>query len=265
MAAIRAKEAKGNTSLCSAPRPLIGINMDVQMERGTTSHLRLNLGYLDAVWAAGGMPVLIPPLPKDGLGALDGLLERLNGVVLTGGADMDPRRNGQSLTAAVRPMAERREEVDRYLLAWIFQRKLPVLGIGVGMQQLNVYAGGSLFLHLPQDNPRAMPHYDHTGALHRHMVLIEPNTRLQDIYGTLEVRVNSMHHQAVHQLGRRMRVAARAPDGVVEAIESTDPNWFCVGVQWHPEDSSASALDMQIFECFVQAAARAATVIGAAA
>jgi putative glutamine amidotransferase len=97
------------------------------------------------------------------------------------------------------------------------------------------------------------------------MVLIEPNTRLQDIYGTPELRVNSMHHQAVHQLGRRMRVAARAPDGVVEAIESTDPNWFCVGVQWHPEDETASALDMQIFECFVQAAARSGSVLSVAA
>jgi putative glutamine amidotransferase len=265
MTALRAKEAQGSTSLRSATRPRIGINLDVIMEREAPPHLRLHLGYMDAIWAAGGMPVLIPPLPKDGLSYLDDLLAQLSGVVLTGGADMDPRRNGQSLTAAVRPMAARREEVDRYLLAWIFQKKLPVLGIGVGMQQLNVYAGGSLFLHLPHDCPRAMPHYDHTGALHRHMVLIEPNTRLHDIYGTLEVRVNSMHHQAVHQLGRRLRVAARAPDGVVEAIESTDPNWFCVGVQWHPEDSSASALDLQIFECFVQAAVKAATPVSVAA
>lgn len=265
MAAVRTKESKITPSVRSVARPMIGINLDVIVERGVTPHLRLNLGYLDAIWAAGGMPVLIPPLRKDSLSELDPLLERLSGVLLTGGADMDPRRNGQSLTAAVHPMPERREEVDRYLLAWIFQRKLPVLGIGVGMQQLNVFAGGTLFLHLPHDNPRAMPHYDHTGAPHRHMVLIEPNTRLQDIYGTPELRVNSMHHQAVHQLGRRMRVAARSPDGVVEAIESTDPNWFCVGVQWHPEDETASALDMQIFECFVQAAARSGNALSVAA
>ena len=103
-----------------------------------------------------------------------------------------------------------------------------------------------------------MPHFDQTGAPHRHMVLIEENTRLDDIYGTQELRVNSTHHQAVNQIGKRMRVAARAPDGVVEAIEATDPNWFCVGVQWHPEAETASALDVQIFECFVQAAVRAA-------
>ncbi len=265
MAAGQLKDAKGKQSSRPSSRPLIGINMDYIAERGIPPHLRLDVGYFDAIWAAGGMPVLIPPMPRDGLAELDSLIGRVAGIVLTGGADMDPRRNGQQMIAAVRPMAERREESDRYLLARIFERKIPVLGIGLGMQQLNVFAGGTLFLHLPQDNPRAMAHYDHTGAPHRHMVLIEPKTRLEDIYGTPELRVNSMHHQAVNQLGRRMRVAARAPDGVIEAIESTDPNWFCVGVQWHPEDPTASALDMQIFECFVQAAQRAAQGMNAAA
>jgi putative glutamine amidotransferase len=169
---------------------------------------------------------------------------------------MDPRRNGQAMTAAVHPMAVRREDADRYLLTRIFERRTPVLGIGLGMQQLNVFAGGTLHLHLPADNPKAMPHCDQTGAPHRHMVLIEPNTRLDEIYGTFELRVNSTHHQAVNQLGKKMRVAAKAPDGVIESIESTDPNWFCVGVQWHPEADTASALDMQLFECFVQAAVR---------
>ena len=77
--------------------------------------------------------------------------------------------------------------------------------------------------------------------------------------------MNSTHHQAVNQIGKRMRIAAKAPDGVIEAIESTDPNWFCVGVQWHPEADTASALDVQIFDCFVQAAVRAADGVFAAA
>jgi putative glutamine amidotransferase len=89
------------------------------------------------------------------------------------------------------------------------------------------------------------------------MVLIEPNTRLDEIYGTQELRVNSLHHQAVNQMGKKMRVAAKSPDGVIEAIESVDPNWFCMAVQWHPEHDTASALDMQLFECFVQATVRA--------
>jgi putative glutamine amidotransferase len=202
------------------------------------------------------LPLLLPPIRKDNLAEIDTLLDLAAGIVLTGGLDMDPRRNGMALTAAVHPMASRREDADRFLLGRIFENKTPVLGIGVGMQQLNVFAGGTLYLHLPTDNPKAMPHMDQTGAPHRHMVLIEPNPRLDEIYGSPELRVNSLHHQAVNQMGKKMRVAAKAPDGVIEAIESTDPSWFCVGVQWHPEADTASALDMQIFECFVQAAVR---------
>jgi putative glutamine amidotransferase len=246
-------------------RPLIAINADYLTPKNGTAYARLNAGYLDAIHAAGGLPLLLPPLKKDGLADVDALLELAAGIILTGGLDMDPRRNGQAPTAAVTPMAARREDADRYLLAKIFERKTPVLGIGLGMQQLNVFAGGTVHLHLPTDNPRAMPHCDPTGAPHRHMVLIEPNTRLDEIYGAAELRVNSLHHQAVNQLGKKMRVAAKAPDGVIEAIEATDPNWFCVGVQWHPEADTASALDMQLFECFVQAAVRNADGVLSAA
>ncbi len=253
MASVRAKDKEPTPS---PARPLIGVNTDYFAPKNMTPYLRLNSGYVDAILAAGGLPFLLPPLRKESLAEYDVFLDQLAGIILTGGADMDPRRNGQALTSAVNPMPARREDADRHLLARIFERKMPVLGIGLGMQQLNVFAGGTLMLHLPVDNPKAMPHYDQTGAPHRHMVLIEPNTRLDDIYGTQELRVNSTHHQAVNQIGKRMRIAARAPDGVIEAIESTDPNWFCVGVQWHPEADTASALDVQIFDCFVQAAVR---------
>jgi putative glutamine amidotransferase len=153
-------------------------------------------------------------------------------------------------------MAERREENDKLLVRRLLQRRLPLLAIGLGMQQLNAACGGSLFLHLPEELPRAMPHRDATGGPHRHAVMLEPTTRMEEIYGGGEIRVNSGHHQAVRQVGKELRVAATAPDGVIEAVETTDPNWFCVGVQWHPESDTASALDMQLFECFVQVCAR---------
>ena len=88
---------------------------------------------------------------------------------------------------------------------------------------------------------------------------------MEEIYGAGEIRVNSSHHQAVRQVGAGLRVGARAPDGVIEAIESTDPHWFCVGVQWHPESETASALDLQLFECFVQASLRQAQPLHVAA
>lgn len=254
----RTKEVKEKEPVTPIGRPLIAVNADLVTPKNGTPFVKLNAGYIDAIVAAGGLPLVLPPLRKENLADIDVLLDQCAGIVLTGGADMDPRRNGQAPTAAVTPMPGRREDADRYLLAKIFERKMTVLGIGVGMQQLNVFTGGTLHLHLPVDNPKAMPHFDQTGAPHRHMVLIEENTRLDDIYGTQELRVNSTHHQAINQIGKRMRVAAKAPDGVIEAIESTDPNWFCVGVQWHPEAETASALDVQIFDCFVQAAVRSA-------
>jgi putative glutamine amidotransferase len=154
-------------------------------------------------------------------------------------------------------MPERRDESDRSLVRLLLERRIPLLGIGLGIQQINVACGGTLYLHLPEDMPRAMPHSDPTGAPHRHLVLLQPNTRLDEIYGGGELRVNSSHHQAVRQVASGFRSCAASPDGVIEAIESTDPNWFCIGVQWHPESETASALDMQLFECFVQACVRA--------
>jgi putative glutamine amidotransferase len=245
-------------------RPFIGINPDFLPAGKTTgARLCLGAGYADAIVAAGGFPVVLPPLGKDV--ELDPFLDHLDGFVLSGGLDLDPRRQGQPSHPSIQPMAERREESDRLLLRRLLARQLPILAIGVGMQMLNVALGGSLFLHLPEEQPRAMPHRDPTGAPHRHIVLIEPNTRLEEIYGGGEIRVNSDHHQAVRQPGTGLRTCAQSPDGIIEAIEATDPNWFCVGVQWHPESETASALDLQLFECFVQACLRHAQPLQLAA
>jgi putative glutamine amidotransferase len=239
-------------------RPLIGINADyVPATKIAGAQIRLNVGYFEAVQVAGGLPVIIPPLAKEA--ELNAFLDQIDGVILTGGLDMDPRRYGQPTHPAVQPMPERREENDRILVKLVVQRKMPVLGIALGMHQLNAACGGSLYLHLPEEQPRAMPHSDPTcHGPHRHAVLIEPNTRVDEIYGGGEIRVNSAHHQAVRVVGSKLKTSALAPDGIIEAVESVDPNWFCIGVQWHPESETASALDMQLFECFIQASLRQA-------
>ena len=246
-------------------RPLIGINADfVPATKTTASYVRLHAGYFDSVVTAGGLPVLIPPLGKEA--ELGAFLGHLDGVILSGGLDMDPRRQGQPTHPAVQPMPERREDNDRILVKLIVQRKVPVLGIDLGMQQLNAACGGSLYLHLPEEQPRAMPHSDPScNGPHRHAVLLEPNTRIDEIYGGGEIRVNSAHHQAVRVVGGKLRASALAPDGIIEAIEAVDPNWFCIGVQWHPESETASALDMQLFECFIQACLRQAQPLELAA
>jgi putative glutamine amidotransferase len=251
--------------MASGNRPVIGVNVDyVAASKVQRPQLRLNVGYAEAVHAAGGLPVLMPLLGKET--EITAFLDQVDGFVLSSGLDLDPRRQGLPRHQAVQPMPDRREEHDRLLVQQLIERQLPVLGIGTGMQLLNVLCGGSLYMHLPEDCPKTMPHRDAScEGPHRHLVNVQPGTRLEEIYGAGELRVNSSHHQAVKQVAARFRSCALAPDGVIEAIEATDSNWFCVGVQWHPESESASALDLQLFECFVQACARQSQPLSIAA
>ena len=119
------------------------------------------------------------------------------------------------------------------------------------MQLLNVSQGGNLFLHIPEDLPRALPHADATDPTHRHALEVVPGSLMERVYGEGEIRVNSMHHMAIDEVAPGFAVTARCPDGVVEAIESTMDDWFALGTQFHPQSDSASALDLRIFEEFV--------------
>lgn len=244
--------------MASPTRPVIGMNVDLfRATKVQRPHIRLNVGYFDRVVQTGGLPLIMPPFARDQ--EMSQFLDRVEGFILTGGLDLDPTRLGMPKHHAAQPMTERREASDRLLVRQLLRRRIPVLATGVGMHQINVSCGGSLFLHLPEDMPRAMPHADPScPGPHRHAVLLEAGTRLEEIYGEGEIRVNSNHHQAVRQVGSGFRVAAAAPDGVIEAIETEDPSWFCIGVQWQPECETASALDLQLFECFVQACVRQA-------
>jgi putative glutamine amidotransferase len=249
----------------SANRPIIGVNMDLTpAQKNQRAQMLSPLGYADAIVAAGGLPLFMPPIGKDK--EIAAFLDLVDGFLLTGGLDLDPRKLGQPMHTSVQLLNPRREESDRLLVRQIIARQMPVLGVGLGMQQLNIACGGSLFTHLPEDMPRSLPHYDRTSTeAHRHLVLVQPQTRLEEIYGVNEIFVTSNHHQGIKQVGDLFRVCAKAPDGVIEAIETYDGNWFAMGVQWHPEAESASALELQLFECFLQAALRGSNAFAAAA
>jgi putative glutamine amidotransferase len=235
-------------------RPLIGINTDYRgSAKGRTPHSLLSSGYYDCLLSANALPVLIPPLVKEA--DMAPILDRLDGVILAGGDDMDPRKMGLSPHPSVTLMPERRELSDRLLCKLVQQRRMPVLGIGLGMQELNVVCGGGLYIHLPEDLPRGIPHRDPHGGAHRHTVVMQPGTRLEEIYGPGEIRVNSYHHQGIRKLAPNFRVAALAPDGLVEAYEGKEANWWVTGVQWHPENEGNISLDMQLVEAFVEASA----------
>jgi putative glutamine amidotransferase len=128
---------------------------------------------------------------------------------------------------------------------------MPVLAIGSGMQLLNITEGGTLFLHIPEDLPKAIPHKDPLDMAHRHALLVQPGSAMERVYGDGEIRVNSMHHMAIDDVASSFKVTARAPDGVIEALESAVEGWVAIGTQFHPEAETASALDVKIFEEFV--------------
>jgi putative glutamine amidotransferase len=231
-------------------KPLVALNADFRgAKKDAPAFTYLCSGYYDAIVKAGGIPLILPPLADED--DLARLLDLVDGVVLVGGADLDPRRDGFMLHPTVRPLEKRRENFDRLLMHMIAERRLPVMGVGVGMQLLNVQQGGNLFLHIPEDMPKAIPHKDPIDPAHRHALEVVPGTLMERVYGEGEIRVNSMHHMAIDEVAPGFMVSARCPDGVVEAIESTMPDWFAIGTQFHPESESASALDLRIFEEFL--------------
>lgn len=232
-------------------KPIIGLNVDYRAgSKDSPAFSYIQEGYYDCVARAGGVPLLIPPLAERA--DLDRILDLVDGVILIGGADLDPRRDGFMLHPSVRLQAARRETFDRMLVEQLARRRIGVFGIGAGMQLLNVSQGGNLFLHIAEDLPKALPHADSIDPGHRHALDVEPGSLMERIYGDGEIRVNSYHHMAIDELAPGFRVTARCPDGVIEAIESTRPDWFALGTQFHPESDSASALDLRVFEEFIE-------------
>ncbi len=233
-------------------KPMIGLNADFLNASGDKpAFTYVAAGYYDALTKVGAVPVIIPPLEEDD--DIGQILDHLHGVVFVGGADLDPRRDGWMLHPSIRPLAARRESFDRRLMRLVAQRRLPVYGIGAGMQLLNVVLGGNLLLHIPEDRPAALPHHDPLDPAHRHTLVLTPGSLMERVYGDGELRVNSMHHMAVDEVASGFEVTAKCPDGIVEAIESRMPDWIALGTQFHPEADTASALDLRIFEEFVDA------------
>lgn len=231
-------------------KPLIGMNAEYRSgKKDAPSFSYVATDYYQAITNAGGIPFILPPLEQEA--DLAAALDILDGFVLVGGADLDPRRDGFMMHPSVRVLEPRREVFDRLLMKMIADRRLPVFGIGVGMQLINVTLGGNLFLHLPEDLPAAVPHKDPQDPAHRHALNVTRGSLLERVYGDGEIRVNSMHHMAIDEVARGFSVTARCPDGVIEAIESNREDWFAIGTQFHPEADSASALDIRIFEEFI--------------
>src|SRR6266850_609402 len=202
-------------------KPLIGITPDLKakLKRGD-AHLLYN-SYVDLIVSAGGLPVILPIV-----GAREEareLLERLDGLVLTGGDDIDPSYFGQAARHMGSISPRERTDSDLAFARVAAERGTPSLGICLGVQSMNVAFGGTLLQYIPEDAPGALRHEeDEDDEVPTHAIAIEPGTLLRRALGVESTTVNSFHHQAVAQLATGFRVAARSPDGIVEAIERQD-------------------------------------------
>lgn len=198
------------------PEPLASLQTDVHVS-----------AYAQAVRCHGGVVVQLTREADP-----EALVARLDGLVLAGGEDVDPRWYGSTPTPASTALDPERDQFEANLLLAAVAAGIPVLGVCRGAQVINVVFGGTLVMHLPTDVGEAHSYFGYPPHHRSHEVLIEPGTLLFRILGR-SAKVNSFHHQAVDRVGAGLRVAARAADGVVEAIESTDTS--VLGVQWHPE------------------------------
>ncbi len=216
--------------------PVIGITtwqrpIATQLGEGRPTHT-LGVEYADAIAHAGGLPVLLPPSAEPAT-----ILDRIDGLVLSGGEDVDPSRYGRAPEAGKRYSADR-DEFELELARRARAKGMPTLAICRGLQVTNIAFGGSLVIDLPGTEVHARVVDGVQQLDRRHAVRFLPDSRLAQAYGTTDRIVNTIHHQAVDRLGEGLIASAFASDGVVEAIESIGDDWELLAVQWHPEKMS---------------------------
>jgi putative glutamine amidotransferase len=232
-------------------KPVIGIGSDLYLTQGHRDRAFVFTTYTEALRRAGAVPVMIPPQPENAAE----LAGQLDGILLAGGDDCDPAAYGEERHETVEPMDPRRQGNDLSLAQAARERGIPTLGICLGLQVMNVAAGGTLLQDIDSQHETEIEHASVPEYRKRHDVHIEQGTRLAQIVGAEEINVNSSHHQAIRNVGGGLRVTAVAPDGIVEGLE--DPRHpFYLGVQWHPEDMAGEESAVRIFGAFIEAARR---------
>lgn len=218
-------------------RPRIGITSSIRDSSSSKPNLKerfsfLSMSYVSSIVKAGGVPLILPAVME----LVDEFLEVIDGLLLSGGGDIDPRFYNERPSKWLKNVNPLRDLFEIELVKRAIKMKLPVLGICRGIQVLNVALGGTLIQDIKSEVKSDVSH-----TLTRvprnfraHLVIIDPSSKLAQILGVEEIEVNSFHHQAVKRLGKGLRAVAHAPDGVIEAIESSDCN-YVLGIQWHPE------------------------------
>ena len=241
----------------AAPRrATIGITPDIcsPPEEGSAERYELKVAYAQAVFRAGGLPIVLPYTTD--LACIEGYLDRVGGILVTGGAfDVPPDAYGDAPREGMGPLKPSRTAFESMLTRIALERNTPVLGICGGMQLLNVLLGGTLIQDIVRELPNANGHEQkHDRHQPHHPVEVRPGTLLSQLFGKGNLMVNSTHHQAPKTVGEKVVISAIAPDGVIEAIEA--PSYaFALGVQWHPELLISSLpIHLSLYKAFVHKA-----------
>jgi putative glutamine amidotransferase len=240
--------------------PLIGITVGQQPLTETDgTRLRVRSTYPRAIAGVGGIPILIP-LQVD-VETLRRIYDRLEGVLVTGGGDVNPTFYGMSQSAHTIEVDSHRDEVEIQLVRWAVEDDKPLLGICRGHQVMNVALGGTLIQDINNEIPGSIRHdfpTDDWFTKLPHEVNVDPSSKLYQSLGlkTDRFQVNSMHHQSVKQLASPLCLTAQADDGVIEAVEIPDHH-FAIGVQWHPEALfETHQPHRQLFQAFINSTRR---------
>lgn len=225
-------------------KPLIGVT---SYQRNDEDRFTLPASYLDAVERADGIPMIIAPTTEN----IQEQLDRLDGVVLTGGADIDPSHYDGEHNESVYGVNRERDYYELELTRKAMQKKIPTLAICRGLQVLNVAMGGTLVEHIPDEYDDSIVHRGENYNKVEHLVSLNVNSRLAELLGHTEFVCASYHHQSVRRVAPGFRVVGISDDGVIEAIESVD-HPLVIAVQWHPEQSASSdPIQQQLFNVFV--------------
>ncbi len=211
-------------------KPIIGITAEVKEDKS----YYLSPVYSDAVIQAGGIPLLIPLVSEENI---EELCEQIDGLIITGGEDIDPAYYNEYPHIDLQRTTPRLDKMEFNLIKKMLELDKPYVGTCRGLHMLNIVMGGTLFqsIHSQREKP-SMQHRQNSIRTHRtHPITLQKGSKLYDIFQEEHFKVNSFHHQAVNKVGDGLKVVANAPDGIIEAVESTE-HTFVIGFQWHPEE-----------------------------